>query len=85
MRRKSLYLLIAVGLFATIFAMEQAQSSDPFNLINFCKDLLELLLLVGAVAMTAFVSGETRDLRQERRDLTADLPANTQFIRPECS
>lgn len=73
MRRKPLYILIAVALFATIFAMEQVQSSDPFNLLNFCKDILELLLLVGAVAMTAFVSGETRDLRQERRDLTDDL------------
>lgn len=73
MRRKPFYIMIAAGLFATIFAMEQVQSSDPFNLLNFCKDSLELLLLVGAVAMTSFVSGETRNLRQERQNLTDDL------------
>lgn len=73
MRRKTLYILSAAGLFATIFMMEQLQSNDPFNLLNFCKDMLELLLLVGAVAMTAFVSGETRDIRLERLELVDDL------------
>ena len=73
MRRKTLYIVIAAGLFATIFTMEQLQSTDPFNLLNFCKDMLELLLLVGAVAMTAFVSGETRDIRLERLELVDDL------------
>ena len=73
MRRRNLYMLIAAGLFGTIFAMEQLQSSEPFNLLNFCKDVLELLLIVGAVAMTAFVSAETRDMRREREELNDDL------------
>lgn len=73
MRRKTAYILIAAGLFLAIFAMEQTQSTDPFNLINFCKDVLEMVLLAGAVAMTGFVSGETRDMRLERLELVDDL------------
>ena len=69
MRRKTVCLITAAGLFTAIFVMEQVQTTDPFNLINFCKDVLEMTLLVGAVAMTAFVSGETRDLRVERLEL----------------
>ncbi len=73
MRRKTIYASAAAGLFVAIFTMEQVQATDPFNLINFCKDVLEMALLAGAVAMTAFVSGETRDMRLERLELLDDL------------
>ena len=75
MRRKSVFALTAATLFVAIFTMEQVQATEPFNLINFCKDILEMALLAGAVAMTAFVSVETRDMRLERLELAEDLAA----------
>lgn len=72
-RRKTLFCGIAIALFLALFVMEQTQGSEPFNLINFCKDVLEMVLLAGAVAMTAFVSAETRDIRLERLELLDDL------------
>lgn len=75
MSRKRLYLAIAAGLFAALFVLEQIGATDPFSWVNFAKDMAEMGLLVGAVAMTGFVSAETRDLRLDRLELTENLAA----------
>ncbi len=75
MTRKRLYAAIAAGLFAALFVLEQIGATDPFSWVNFAKDMAEMGLLVGAVAMTGFVSAETRDLRLDRLELTEDLAA----------
>ena len=73
MRRNHIFAIGAVGLFVALFSIEQIRSIDPFEWVNFCKDLLETALLAGAVSMTAFVSVETRNMRLERLELVDDL------------
>lgn len=73
MRRTTLFAATAGGLFISLFALEHVRAAEPFDLLNFCKDLLEMGLLAGAVTMTAFVSLETRDMRGQRLELLDDL------------
>lgn len=73
MRRTTLFAVTAGGLFTALFALEHLRATEPFDWVNFCKDILEMALLAGAVAMTAFVSVETRDMRIERLELLDDL------------
>jgi DNA-binding NarL/FixJ family response regulator len=75
MTRKHVFIAIAAGLFTALFVLEQIGATDPFNWVNFAKDMAEMGLLVGAVAMTGFVSAETRDLRLDRLELTEELAA----------
>ena len=75
MTRKRVFAATAASLFAALFVLEHIGATDPFSWINFAKDMAEMGLLVGAVAMTGFVSAETRDLRLDRLELTEDLVA----------
>lgn len=73
MQRKTQFAMIAGGLFLAQFTVEHLRATDPFDALTLMADLLETLLLAGAVAMTAFVSVETREIRLERLDLIDDL------------
>ena len=73
MHRKTKFALIAATLFVAQFVVEHIRSTDPFDLVTYMADMLETGLLAGAVAMTAFVSVETRELRLERLELIDDL------------
>ena len=73
MNRHSRFVLIAAGLFASLLAVEHLRSTEAFDLWVFVGDLFETALLAGAVAMTAFTSVETRDLRLQRLELIDDL------------
>ncbi len=75
MDRSHRFALMAMAMFLALFVLEQIGNPDSFNWVNFAKDLLEMVLLVSAVAMTAFTSVETRDLRQDRLALNDDLAA----------
>jgi DNA-binding CsgD family transcriptional regulator len=75
MSRKSVFTLLAAGMFAALFALDQVRSTEPFDLIAFFGDMLETALLATAICLTMFVSLETRDLRSERRALIGDLDA----------
>lgn len=73
MKRQTKFAMIAAGLFILLIGVEQWRSGEPFDPWNFAADLLEMALLAGAVAMTAFTSAETRDFRLERLELIDDL------------
>lgn len=73
MQRRTKFMVVASTLFVAMFAAEQFRSADPFDLWNFAFDLVEMALLIGAVAMIGFVSAETRDIRIERLELLDDL------------
>lgn len=73
MQRRTKLLLAASVLFVAMFTFEQFRATDPFDPWNFAFDLIEMGLLVGAVAMTGVVSAETRDIRIERLELLDDL------------
>lgn len=73
MPRKIRFALIAASLFATLLAIENLRSTEPFDLWVFATDAFEMAVLAGAVSMTAFVSVETRDMRHERFALLDDL------------
>ena len=73
MRRTHVFAGIAAGLFVALFTMEQLSSKEKFDLVGFSLDVVEMALLVGAVATTAFVSTQTRDMRLERLELVEDL------------
>ena len=73
MQRRAKFLVMASALFLAMFAAEQLRSADPFDLWNFAFDVVEMGLLIGAVAMIGVVSAETRDIRIERLELLDDL------------
>ncbi len=73
MKRQTKFAMIAAGLFILLIGVEQWRSGEPFDPWNFAADVLEMALLAGAVAMTAFTSAETRDFRLERLELIDDL------------
>lgn len=73
MRRKTVFILIAVCLFVAQAVLEHLRSREVFDVVVFLNDLLEMGLLAGGVAMTAFVVFETRDLRLERLEMLDDL------------
>ena len=73
MPRNTRFAFGAMALFAILFATEVLRSNEPFDLINFAANAFEMALLAGAVAMTAFVSVESRDMRRERSELSDDL------------
>lgn len=73
MQRKTVFILIAVGLFTAQAVLEHVRSTDAFDLLVLMNDLLEMGLLAGGVAMTAFIVFETRNLRIERLELLDDL------------
>lgn len=73
MKRQTRFALIAAALFAVLIGIEQWRVTDPFDVWNFATDLLEMALLAGAVALTAFTAAETRDFRLERLELLDDL------------
>lgn len=73
MQRRTKFMVVASTLFVAMFAVEQFRSADPFDLWNFAFDVVEMALLIGAVAMIGFVSAETRDIRVERLELLDDL------------
>jgi DNA-binding CsgD family transcriptional regulator len=64
---------LAVALFATLVSIETIRSDEPFSLADLALDLFETGLLAVAVAMTAYVSLATRDMRRERAGLLDDL------------
>ena len=71
--RRTRFAAGAAVLFLALFTLEHLRSAEPFDAVSFATDAFELALLVGAVAMTAFVSVESRDMRRERLELTDDL------------
>jgi DNA-binding CsgD family transcriptional regulator len=73
MQRRTKFMVVASTLFVAMFAVEQVRSTDPFDLWNFAFDVVEIGLLIGAIAMIGFVSAETRDIRIERLELLDDL------------
>lgn len=73
MQRKTVFILIAICLFVAQAMLEHLRSTDSFDVIVFLNDLLEMGLLAGGVAMTAFVVFETRDMRIERLEMLDDL------------
>lgn len=73
MRRITFFAMLAAALFVALFVMEHLRATDPFDLVGFVSDIVEMALLAGAVAMTAFVSLESRDMRLERLELVDDL------------
>ena len=73
MQRRTTCLMIATALFVAMFAVEQVRAADAFELWNFAFDVVEMGLLIGAVAMIGFVSAETRTNRIERSELLDDL------------
>ena len=73
MQRRTKFMLIVTVLFVTLFTVEQLRSVDEFDLWNFTFDVVEMGLLIGAVAMIGLVSSETRTIRIERLELLDDL------------
>lgn len=73
MPRRTRFMLLAVGLFAALLAVEHLRSTEVFDLWTFVTDLFEMALLAAAVSTTAYVSAETRDMRIERLELLDDL------------
>ena len=73
MTRRHKFALVAAGLFLGLVVMEQSRRSEAFDLWNFLGDMVEMSLLAGAVALTAFTSVEARDIRAERLVLLDDL------------
>ena len=73
MTRRHRFAVVAAGLFLGLVLIEQLRRREVFDLWNFLGDLVEMALLAGAVALTAFTSVETRDIRVERLVLLDDL------------
>ena len=73
MHRRTKLLITATALFVAMFTVEQIRAADAFDLWNFSFDVVEMGLLIGAIAMIGFVSAETRDIRIERLELLDDL------------
>jgi DNA-binding CsgD family transcriptional regulator len=73
MQRKTFFILIAICLFVAQAVLEHMRSTETFTTVIFLNDLLEMGLLAGGVAMTAFVVFETRELRIERLEMLDDL------------
>lgn len=73
MTRRHKFALVAAGLFLGLVVMEQVRRNEAFVLLNFLGDMVEMALLAGAMALTAFTSVETRDIRIERLVLLDDL------------
>lgn len=73
MTRQTRFALIAATLFVVLIGIEQWRSTEPFDLWELAADMLEMALLAGAVALTAFTAAETRDFRLERLELLDDL------------
>ena len=73
MGRKFRFVLVATGLFLALVILEQVRAVEPFEIGVFLTDLFEMALLAAAVAMTAFVSAETHDMRIERLEMLDDL------------
>ena len=63
----------ALTLFATLAALELMQGDEPLTASNVVVDMAEIGLLVLAVAATAHLAAESRDFRQQRSSLIADL------------
>jgi DNA-binding CsgD family transcriptional regulator len=64
---------VAAILFTTMFVVELLKTSEPLSTTDFVLEFFEIGLLALAVAATAYVSLETRDMRRERADLLNDL------------
>lgn len=73
LKRQLKFGTVAVGLFAILIGFEQWRSAEPFDIWHLVGDAFEWSLLAGAVAMTAFTSTETRNLRLDRLELIEDL------------
>ncbi len=71
--RRTRFAAGAAVLFLALFTLEHLRSAEPFDALNFAADAFEMALLAGAVALTAFVSVESRDMRRDRMELTDDL------------
>ena len=76
MRRTTGFAIAAGGLFAALVAIETLRSAEPFDLVTFSADIVEIALLAAAVTMTAFVSVQTREMRLERLELVEDLASS---------
>ena len=64
---------LAVALYGALVLTEAFRSGEPFTLLSVVVDLFEMVLLAGAVVMTAFISIEMRDAKHERGALLRDL------------
>ena len=73
MRRPLLFACLAGALYATLFTVEHIRAPDPFDPVTLAADIAELLLLIGAVAFTANMLVEARDMRLERAALMEGL------------
>ena len=73
MTRLSLFALGALGLFGALMAFEMLQSDEPFSYAILAAEAFEKALLVGAVALTSFVSIEARVMRHESKTMMSDL------------
>ena len=60
MTRQTRFALIAASLFLVLFVIEQWRSTDPFSILDLAADMLEVALLAGAVALTAFTAAAPR-------------------------
>lgn len=73
MKRVVVLSVAAVVLFTTLVVIETLRADEPFSATDFVLELVEMGLLALAVAATAYVSLETRDMRRERTNLLNDL------------
>lgn len=65
--------VLAAILFVALTAVETYRSEEAFSAVAFALDLIETAILVLAVAITAYVAMETREIRRERAGLLDDL------------
>ena len=73
MTRRHKFAVLAAGLFLGLVMTEQLRLNEAFDLLNFVGDMVEMAMLAGAVALTAFTAVEVRDSRIERLVLLDDL------------
>lgn len=73
MSRSVIIASVAVAIFATLVAIENLQSGDPFSWLSLLVDVFEMALLAGAVVLTAMISTERQDMKRAQRDLMQDL------------
>jgi DNA-binding CsgD family transcriptional regulator len=73
MKRIGILAGLALALFISLTAVEVLESSEPLTMKGIVFDLFETAILAGAVAATAYVSFEMREMRREHASLIGDL------------
>jgi DNA-binding CsgD family transcriptional regulator len=73
MNRIYLFAAGALALFSALMTMEIYESGEHFTYAALADDVLETLLLVGAITLTSFFAIETRSIRVERTELVSNL------------